>query len=174
MNLKNIMAATAAAAAVTFGANAQADSPLAECLSEPLVEFDGTVVDAAIATPELSTLVDAVVAAGLVDALNEAENITVYAPTNDAFGAIPADILNAALSDTGILTAILTYHVSPGKTDPRRYVTALRRPTLQGQNVFYNRAGQHARVNSAAVTCQGVRTSNGLVWIIDSVLMPQF
>ena len=69
------------------------------CLSTDIVQFDGTVVDAALATPELSTLVDAVVAAGLVDALNDAENITVYAPTNDAFAAIPGEVADAILAD---------------------------------------------------------------------------
>lgn len=174
MNFNKIIVGAAAVAAVTFGSAANANTTLAECLSTPLVKFDGTVVDAALATPELSTLVDAVVAAGLVDALNDAENITVYAPTNDAFAAIPGDILNAVVADVDILTAVLTYHVSPDRTDPRRYVTTLRRPTLQGQHVFYNRSGQEAQVNNSAVNCQGVSTSNGVVWLIDSVLMPQF
>jgi uncharacterized surface protein with fasciclin (FAS1) repeats len=174
MNMKTIILAGTTALAFAFGTAAQAQSSMGQCLSTNIVQFDGTVVDAALATPELSTLVDAVVAAGLVDALNDADNITVYAPTNDAFGAIPGDIADAILGDIDLLTAVLTYHVSPGKTDPRRHVEALRRPTLQGQYVFYHRTGMEPHVNGAAVSCQGVNTSNGFVWIIDSVLLPVF
>ena len=174
MDLKKLTLATTAALAVSFGTAAQAQSQMAECLSTELVKFDGTVVDAALATPALSTLVDAVVAAGLVDALNDAENITVHAPTNDAFAAIPADITNAIVGDVDVLTAVLTFHVSPGSADPRRFATPVRRDTLQGQEVFYHRSGMHARVNGAVVNCQGVSTSNGVVWIIDSVLLPVF
>jgi uncharacterized surface protein with fasciclin (FAS1) repeats len=154
--------------------SAQAQS-LAECLSTDVVDFDGSVVDAAIATPELSTLVDAVVAAGLDEALATTEDITVYAPTNDAFAALPGDVLNAIVGDEALLTAVLTYHVTPGEQDPRRYTTAVRRNTLlQGQKVYYSRFGGAARVNQSAIACQGVQTDNGVVWVIDSVLIPQF
>lgn len=175
MKLKNIALTCTAALTCTFGAMTQAaSSNLAACLSESMVEFDGTIVDAAIATPALSTLVDAVVAADLVDALNDAEDITVYAPTNDAFAAIPADITGALLADTAALTAVLTYHVTPSLQDPRRYVSPVRRGTLQGQTVFYNRMDETPMVNNAAVQCIGVKASNGYVWIIEDVLLPQF
>jgi uncharacterized surface protein with fasciclin (FAS1) repeats len=131
-------------------------------------------VEAAIATPELSTLVTAVVAAGLGDALAEADGITVYAPTDDAFGNVPADILQAALGDTDLLTGILLYHVVPAMNDPRKYIPSVRVNTLAGQSVFIHRKDGEQRVNDAAVNCSGVRTDNGMVWLIDSVLMPQF
>lgn len=159
--------------AMLMAATANAQN-MGACLSTEMVEFDGSVVDAAVATPELSTLVDAVVAAGLADALATTENITVYAPTNDAFAAIPGDILNTFLADVDLLTAVLTYHVTPGMMDdPRRYATPVRRNTLQGQRVFFHRYGGEARVNQSAVSCQGVKTDNGVVWVIDSVLLPQ-
>jgi uncharacterized surface protein with fasciclin (FAS1) repeats len=174
MKLKNLALATTAAMACALGTTAHADASagLTECLSQPMVEFDGTVVDAALATPELSTLVDAVVAAGLVDALNDAENITVYAPTNDAFAAIPADIAGALLADTAALTSVLTYHVTPSLQDPRRFVPPVRRGTLQGDVVFFQRMNNAPMVNNAEVTCTGVMTTNGYVWLIDSVLLP--
>ena len=153
---------------------ASAGPPLGACNSVDKVEFDGTVVDAALATPELSTLVDVVLQAGLEDALANTQNITVYAPTNDAFAALPEGVLQTVVGDNDILTAVLTYHVTPGKADPRRYVGPERRSTLQGQKVFLSRYDGEARVNQAAVSCQGVKTDNGLVWIIDSVLIPQF
>ena len=173
MKLKNLMLASTAAIACTLGATAQAAPPgMAECLAVPITQFDGTVVDAALATPELSTLVEAVVAAGLVDALNDAEDITVYAPTNAAFAAIPGDILGAILGDQGLLTAVLTYHVTPGVNDPRSFAPPVRRNTLLGQQVYYAYAAAAPRVNNAAVNCSGVQTSNGIVWLIDSVLLP--
>ena len=174
MTLKNLVLAGTAAIACTFGAASHAMTSLATCVSTEITQFDGTVVDAALATPELSTLVDAVVAANLVDALNDAEGITVYAPTNAAFAAVPEDILDSVLADLDLLTGLLTYHVSPTMEDPRRYVTPIRRDTLAGPYVFYHRYGGEARVNGAAIDCAGVETSNGMVWLIDSVLIPQF
>jgi uncharacterized surface protein with fasciclin (FAS1) repeats len=153
---------------------ANAGQTLGACNSINLANFDGSIVDAAIATPELSTLVDAVVAAGLADTLATTENITVYAPTNDAFAALPEGILNTIVGDVNTLTDVLTYHVSPRNQDPRRFVNSTRRSTLNGQKVFFSRFDSEARVNQAAVNCQGFRTDNGLVWIIDSVLLPQF
>lgn len=173
MNMKNLVLASTTALVCTFGATTHA-SGLATCVSTEVTNFDGTVVDAALATPELSTLADAVIAAGLVDALNDAENITVYAPTNDAFASIPEDILGGILADVDVLTAVLTYHVSPTQQDPRRYATPVRTDTLQGQKIFFQRSTGHARVNNSAVDCAGVQTSNGLVWLIDSVLLPSF
>ena len=172
--MNNTVRSTFAGLAASFllATGANASSPFGDCAATDIAEFPGTVVDAAIATPELSTLVDAVVAAGLADALATAEDITVYAPTNDAFGAVPADILNTIVGNTDLLTAVLTYHVSPGMDDPRKYYTPVRRNTLQGQKIFLSRANGAPRVNNASISCQGVSTSNGMVWIIDSVILP--
>jgi uncharacterized surface protein with fasciclin (FAS1) repeats len=148
------------------------DNAFAECVSTDLAIFDGSVVDVAVATPALSILVTAVTAAGLGDALATTENITVYAPTNDAFDAL-GGVLDVVLADTELLTAVLTYHVTPSKQDPRKFLNATKRATLQGQPVFFHRQGGEARVNNSAITCQGVKTDNGIVWIVDSVLMPQ-
>lgn len=172
MKNKVLSIAAAAAMGLTLNSGANAMESFADCAATDLAVFDGTVVDAAVATPELSTLVDAVLAAGLADALATTDNITVYAPTNDAFGAIPTDILNTIVGDTGILSAVLTYHVSPGQWDPRKYLPAVQRPTLQGQKVFYSRGKSGPMVNNAGVACQGVKTDNGVVWVIDSVLLP--
>ncbi len=171
MTLKNLVLAGSAAATLALGSLAQAQ-PMGECLSTDFIEFDGSIVDAAIATPELSTLVDAVVAAGLDGALAEAEDITVYAPTNAAFEALPGGLLEDALEDVDLLTAVLTYHVTPAIQDPRRFTQAISRNTLQGNKVFFHREGGMTRVNNAGVDCQGVRADNGNVWIIDSVLIP--
>lgn len=153
-----------------------AKGPVKQCLSASLTHFDGTIVDAALATPSLSTLADAVVAAGLADALSGEGRLTVFAPTNDAFAAIPPAILDSIVSDTAILTEVLTYHVLPRAIDARRAIGrhyALK--TLQGQKVFVRNSRRHGpTVNQSGFNCNGVLTSNGVVWIIDSVLLPQF
>ena len=174
MTLKKTILATTTALACTLGATVHAQTDFAKCVSTPIVDFDGSIVDAALATPALSTLVDAVLAAGLEDDLANANNITVYAPTNDAFAAMPADVTGAILADPALLTTVLTYHVSPGAHDPRRFATPVQRKTLAGSVVYLSRSGGEPRVNTAKVQCQGVRTDNGLVWIIDSVLQPGF
>lgn len=171
MKLKNLILAGAASAAMSISAVSQAET-FAECVSTDFVVFDGSIVDAAVATPALSTLVTAVTAAGLGDALATTENITVYAPTNDAFDAL-GGLLDVVLADTQLLTAVLTYHVTPSKQDPRRFQNVTKRSTLQGQSVFFHRKDGEARVNDSAVSCQGVKTDNGIVWVVDSVLMPQ-
>ncbi len=150
----------------------------AQCLRTQPVHFDGTIVDAALATPELSTLVFAVQAAGLVDALNGEGPLTVFAPTDDAFAAIPDEILNAIIADVDLLTAVLTYHVIDGagrRMDPRRAsFRARERNTLQGQSVFFNYSAGGPQINQSTADCTAVRTTNGVVWLIDSVLLPQF
>lgn len=147
------------------------------CATTPPVKVEGTIVDAAVATPALSTLVGAVVGAGLVDTLNSPGPFTVFAPTNDAFANIPASILTPIVGDVDLLTAVLTYHVVAGANrhiDPRWvYRRAVEVETVQGQTLFFNRNGG-PQVNQSNVSCQPVHTSNGVVYVIDSVLLPQF
>jgi uncharacterized surface protein with fasciclin (FAS1) repeats len=153
---------------------AHAAPTFAECRSTTAVNFPGTIVDAAVATPALSTLTSLVVAAGLADALAAPGNLTVFAPTNDAFGKIPAPVLGAIGGDVGVLTAVLTYHVVPGAADPRM-ARKKEVATLQGQTLFIGfERGTGAAVNQSTADCTAVHTTNGTVWIIDSVLLPQF
>lgn len=174
MKLKKTILATTTALACTIGATASAGTNFADCVSTPIARFDGNIVEAALATPELSTLVDVVLAAGLDDALATTDDITVYAPTNDAFAAMPADVTEAILADVDLLTTVLTYHVSPGANDPRKFASPVQRKTLAGEYVYLSRNAGEPRVNTAIVQCQGVKADNGLVWIIDSVLQPGF
>jgi uncharacterized surface protein with fasciclin (FAS1) repeats len=147
------------------------------CATTPAVDFPGTIVDAALATPALSSLAGAVVAAGLAGTLSGPGPFTVYAPTNDAFAKIPPSVFSALTSDVGLLTAVLTYHVTPyqgRQADPRLvFGTPKEAQTVQGQKVFFSR-GEGPQVNQSNVACQPVKTTNGTVWIIDSVLLPQF
>lgn len=130
------------------------------------------VATAASNNPLLSTLVTAVGEADLVDTLNSAEDITVFAPTNDAFDKIPEEDLNALLEDQEQLTEVLTYHVVEGQQDP----AALEDGTftsLQGQEVTTEGAGEDFTVNGdSQVVCGNVQTANATVYIVDTVLMP--
>jgi uncharacterized surface protein with fasciclin (FAS1) repeats len=129
------------------------------------------VATAAAGNPLLSTLVTAVKQAGLVDSLNSAEDITVFAPTNDAFKKIPAADLQKVLADKKTLTSILTYHVVSGKLTPADLAGTHK--TLQGGELTVSGSGEDFKVNgSASVVCGNVQTANANVYIIDSVLMP--
>jgi len=130
------------------------------------------VATAASGNPLLSTLVSAVKKAGLVDSLNSAQGITVFAPTNDAFKAIPSATLNKVLADKKTLTSILTYHVVPGKLTPADLAGTHK--TLQGAELTVSGSGQDFKVDGkASVICGNVQTANANVYIIDSVLMPK-
>ncbi|GAA3339736.1 hypothetical protein GCM10020358_24570 [Amorphoplanes nipponensis] len=129
------------------------------------------VATAASGNPLLSTLVTAVKQAGLVDTLNTAPALTVFAPTNDAFAKIPAADLKAVLADKKTLTSILTYHVVEGKLTPAELAGTHK--TIQGDEVTVEGSGSDFKVNEASVICGNVQTANATVYIIDSVLMPK-
>lgn len=133
---------------------------------------DDPVATAASNNPVLSTLVTAVTKAGLVDTLNSAKDVTVFAPTNDAFAAIPKETLDKVLADKEALTKILTYHVVAGKKAPADLADA-KLTTLQGGELTATGSGQDYTVNGAKVVCGNVPTSNATVYIIDQVLMPK-
>jgi uncharacterized surface protein with fasciclin (FAS1) repeats len=160
--------------------SAMADQPFGSaCSSVPASgagSFDGMAKDpvatAASNNPALSTLVAAVKAAGLVDTLNNAQNITVFAPTNDAFAKIPKATLDKVLADKAMLTKILTYHVVGQKLTPQNLVGGSF-PTLEKQSLtIMGRGGTYKVNDTATVVCGNVQTANANVEIIDTVLMP--
>ncbi len=130
------------------------------------------VATAASNNPVLSTLVTAVKQAGLVDTLNGAKGITVFAPTNDAFAKLPKADLDKVLADKAMLTKILTYHVV-GQTITPADLAAGSFDTLEKGKLATMGSGQDFTVGgSAKVVCGNVKTANATVYIIDSVLMP--
>ncbi|MFD4372383.1 fasciclin domain-containing protein [Streptomyces sp. NPDC058486] len=180
-------ALSAAALVVSFGAlapQAFADNggtPFGPgCASVPKEgdgSFDGMAADpvatAASNNPALSTLVTAVEKAGLVDTLNEAEDITVFAPTNDAFEKIPKADLDKVLADKAMLTKILTYHVVDEPVEKADLADGSFK-TLQGGTLTTAGSGDTYKVNdTASIVCGDVQTSNATVHIIDTVLMPK-
>jgi uncharacterized surface protein with fasciclin (FAS1) repeats len=130
------------------------------------------VATAASANPVLSTLVVAVKQAGLVDTLNSADGITVFAPDNSAFAKIPASTLKSVLANKAELTKILTYHVVSGRVTPAELASGKALKTLEGSTVKPAMMGTTYTVNGASVVCGNVQTANATVYIINSVLMP--
>jgi uncharacterized surface protein with fasciclin (FAS1) repeats len=130
------------------------------------------VATAASNNPVLSTLVTAVAKAGLVDTLNSASGITVFAPDNAAFAKIPKATLNSVLGDKAELTKILTYHVASGHITPAELASGKPIKTLEGSTVMPSKMGSSYEVNSVPVVCGDVQTANATVYIIGSVLMP--
>lgn len=130
------------------------------------------VATAASANPLLETLVAAVGAANLGDTLNSAEEITVFAPTNDAFAEIPEADLNALLGKPKQLGGILTHHVVGGTIAPEDLSGEFE--TLNGDTLVVNGEGEEATIGDeeAAVLCGNIPTANATVYVIDSVLMP--
>jgi len=140
---------------------------------------DDPVATAASNNPALSTLVSAVQAAGLGDSLNSASDITVLAPANAAFEAVPADSLDALLADQAQLTAVLTHHVIAGRLAPDELAGT--HTTLNGDQVTIEGSGTDFAVPAAgtvlgqmdaAVICGDVQTANATVYIVDQVLAP--
>ena len=131
------------------------------------------VATAASANPVLSTLVTAVKKAGLVDTLNSAKSITVFAPANSAFAKIPPATLNKVLANKAELTKILTYHVAAGRYTPAQLATGKPIKTLEGGTVTAAKMGSNYTVNGAPVVCGNVQTANATVYIIGTVMMPK-
>lgn len=139
--------------------------------------FDGMAQDpvatAASNNEELSTLVELVGLAELGDTLNAAENITVFAPANAAFEALPAETVEAVQDDPdGLLTTVLTYHVVPERLAPEDLAGTF--TTLQGDDLTVEGSGEDFTVGAdgAQVVCGNIQTANATVYIIDGVLMP--
>ena len=130
------------------------------------------VATAASGNPVLSTLVTAVKKANLVDSLNSAQGITVFAPANSAFDKIPSNTLNGVLADNDQLTKVLTYHVVPGRLSPDQLAGTHK--TLEGQDLTVAGSGTAFTVNgNSSVVCGNVQTENATVYMVDTVLMPQ-
>ncbi|RYC11518.1 fasciclin domain-containing protein [Nocardioides zhouii] len=132
---------------------------------------DDPVATAASNNPLLKTLVAAVTAAGLVDTLNSAENLTVFAPTDDAFAAIPKKDLNALLKDKKALTTVLTHHVIGERLSPED--VAGDHETLAGDMLTVEGEGENFTIGDATVVCGNVQTANATVYVVDQVLMPE-
>lgn len=130
------------------------------------------IVDTAVSAGSFNTLVAAVKAAGLVETLKGDGPYTVFAPTDEAFSKIPDDQLQALLGDKEALSKILTYHVLPGKVMAKDVVNIASATTVQGQAITIN-SSSGVMVDNARVIKTDIETSNGVIHVIDSVILPQ-
>jgi uncharacterized surface protein with fasciclin (FAS1) repeats len=154
------------------GASAFAD-PTTEIAADTS-KSSSNIVQIAISDPDLSTLVAAVKDAGLVSTLESPGPFTVFAPTNEAFAKLPVGLLDYLLDNPWILKKVLLYHVVGG------YHTLSNAPldTVLGEKVFpsfaLSTSGVWVEVNNSWVSLKAIKASNGVIYIIDSVLLPQF
>ena len=144
------------AAAMAFAAPAMADD----------------IVDIAAGSDDFTTLVAAVEAAGLVETLRGDGPFTVFAPTDEAFAALPDGTLEALLADPEALTAILTYHVVPGAVMSGDLSDGMEAETVNGQSVTIG-VGDTVTVDGATVITADIEASNGVIHVIDAVILPE-
>lgn len=130
------------------------------------------IVDTAVSAGSFNTLVAAVKAADLVDTLKGPGPFTVFAPTDEAFAKIPKADLEALLADKEKLTAVLTYHVVPGKVMAADVKPGMVK-TVQGGEITVAVEGSTVKVDNATVVKTDINTSNGVIHVIDSVIMPK-
>ncbi|MDT8438261.1 MAG: fasciclin domain-containing protein [Wenzhouxiangellaceae bacterium] len=130
------------------------------------------IVDTAVAAGDFSTLVTAVQAAGLVETLKGDGPFTVFAPTDAAFAAIPEADLQALLADKDALTRVLTYHVVPGKVMAADVVGLTSAATVEGSLIDISTNATGVKIDNANVVTTDIETSNGVIHVIDAVIMP--
>ena len=148
----------------------QAPEPEPEPTAE--AEAPGTIVEIAVADGRFETLVAAVTAADLAGTLSGEGPFTVFAPTDDAFAALPEGTVEALLEDIPALTQVLLYHVVAGDVRAADVVTLDSAETLQGGSVSITAEGGAVRINGALVVIADVVASNGVIHVIDAVLLP--
>lgn len=139
------------------------------------------IVEVAVKSGKFPTLVKAVQAAGLVDALSSPGPFTVFAPTEEAFKSLPAGALDGLLSDTQKLGNVLKYHVVSGKYNSGDVLSGLKKskslnvPTLQGEQIKISSVGlikKYLRINQANIVSTDIQASNGVIHVIDKVIIP--
>jgi uncharacterized surface protein with fasciclin (FAS1) repeats len=192
MNAKTSLSAAALAVSVAFAAPIAAPF-VAPAMAEMTKMVGGApmypsknIIENAVNSKDHTTLVAAVKAAGLVDTLEGAGPFTVFAPTNEAFARLPAGTVETLLKpeNKGMLTAILTYHVVPGRLTEAEIDAMIRdgggkatMKTVQGEALTFQRGAGHlwvidAKGDKAEVTIPNVMQSNGVIQVIDKVLLP--
>ncbi|HSF54112.1 MAG TPA: fasciclin domain-containing protein [Algoriphagus sp.] len=141
----------------------------------PVVEAPKTVVDIAVGSADHTTLVTAVTAAGLVETLSGAGPFTIFAPTNAAFAALPAGTVETLLKPESKdkLTGILTYHVVAGNVMAADLTDGQKVPTLNGQELTVSIKDGVVMINGAKVTAADLAGSNGVIHVVDAVILPK-
>lgn len=137
----------------------------------PVFAQDADIVDTAVAAGSFTTLVAAVEAAGLVETLKGEGPFTVFAPTDEAFAALPEGTVDALLADPAALAAILTYHVVPGAVMSSALTEGMTAATVNGAEVTFTLEGG-AKINGANIVQADIAATNGVIHVIDQVILP--
>jgi uncharacterized surface protein with fasciclin (FAS1) repeats len=166
MNFKSLLAGLVLAAIVALGMTTNSASA-----NDHHEQKD--IVDTTVAAGSFKTLAAALQAAGLVETLKGKGPFTVFAPTDEAFAKLPAGTVEALLKDKEKLTQILLYHVVPGNVMAKDVVKLKTALTVQGSAVKINAKGGKVMVDNANVVKTDIAASNGVIHVIDSVILPQ-
>lgn len=161
MNRMFRISAAAAVAALAFSTPAVAQ-----------MAPDKDIVETAVAAGSFNTLATALQAAGLVNVLKGEGPFTVFAPTDEAFAALPAGTLEALLADKEKLTAVLTYHVVPGNVGSAQVVSLSKATTVNGADIAIMVHDGQVMINDATVVTADVAASNGVIHVINKVILP--
>ncbi|KAA3633275.1 MAG: fasciclin domain-containing protein [Calditrichaeota bacterium] len=137
------------------------------------VKSESNIVETAKAAGSFKTLLAALNAAGLDKALTGEGPFTVFAPTDEAFAALPEGTVEALLKDKKKLTSILTYHVVEGKVTAKEVTGLDKASTLNGQNIMIKADNNMVMINNAQVTTTDITCSNGIIHVINAVLIPE-
>jgi uncharacterized surface protein with fasciclin (FAS1) repeats len=142
-------------------------------LSAPAFAMDEmNIVETAVEAGSFTTLVAAVEAAGLVETLSGEGPFTVFAPTDEAFAALPEGTVEGLLEDPEALAAVLTYHVVPGAFMSGDLSDGMMATTVNGADITVGIDMGMVKINDATVTTADIETSNGVIHVIDSVILP--
>lgn len=160
--------------ALLIGAFVFTGNVYAQCGDSNKKKKSSDIVDLAVSTDFLSTLVAAVQAGDLVETLKGDGPYTVFAPTNDAFAALPEGTLESLLKpeNKDRLVAILAYHVVPGKVKSTDLKDGMKATTVQGEDINVRISNDGVKINDAMVTAADIEASNGVVHVIDQVILP--
>jgi uncharacterized surface protein with fasciclin (FAS1) repeats len=131
------------------------------------------IVEVAASSGSFNTLVQAIEAAGLVETLTGEGPFTVFAPTDEAFAQIPSSDLQALLADKEALTRVLTYHVVPGKVYAKDVVGLSSAESVNGKSLTIEVADGKVMINDATVVTTDIEATNGLIHVIDKVILPK-
>ena len=133
----------------------------------------GDIIETAIAAGSFKTLAKAIDAAGLTETLKAEGPYTVFAPTDEAFARLPKGALEELLKDKAKLTAVLTYHVVPGNVSSQEVAGMTSAKTVNGQELSVKVSEGKLKVNKANVSAADIAATNGVIHVIDQVLMPK-
>ncbi len=172
-NYTMIVAVLTILSVMSIGCSDDDSNPLVSNTPTPTPSPALDIVETAAAAGNFTTLLAAAEAAGLVDALKSEGPLTVFAPTDEAFAALPAGTVEALLQDIDALTAILTYHVVPGAVTADQVVTLSSAATLNGAEITITITSEGGvMVDNANVIVTDIETTNGIIHVIDAVILP--